>query len=74
MEVSLGQIERESLVRGIDRSRSVCLLVSWALDTLSDGGNLPASEGRRMELLEGASHVLGQSAQALGEIRRTLSD
>jgi len=57
--------KRDELTECIGLSRSACLLVAWALDTIASGSEPPESETKKTELFEGMTFVMEAVAQNL---------
>ena len=65
--------ERHELASRIIQSRSCCLLVRWALDSIYEGADPIRDEMRRMELLEGIDMLLETTAETLKTVHQRLN-
>ena len=66
--------KRDDLSESIGYSRSACLLVAWALDTIASESNPPDSEVKKVELFEGMTFVMEAIAQNLNTVHGQLNE
>jgi hypothetical protein len=63
--------ERCMLATEVNRNRSACRMLAWALESIE--ANPPQTEVQRMEVFEGMTYVLETMVGSLGDICRKLS-
>lgn len=64
--------KRHELASRVIQSRSCCLLVRWALESIYEGTDPVRDERRRMELLEGIDMLLKTTAEILKTVQQRL--
>lgn len=67
------RIDEVNASRVVAKTRSVCVLAAWAIESLIIDVNPPETKKRRFEVYEGVVYALELAVGALGEALETMN-